>query len=532
MNYDIWLRIVACISTSVFFFVATHKCLGAMQQSGYNARRFLKWLKRKDNLYFNRLSLFSLLLFLFCAITSLSFSFLGNRYGVMISALPFLGFCVLFCVADGKYALKIPVKYTPRLKRLSLTYLLFIAVFSYLFISVLYFVKRWINVDVYSVFAYLPYAVMPMFLPVLLIFVNGVEGYFERRNNAKFVKKATQKLNGSPARRIAVVGSYGKTTVKHILATLLGEEYSVCFTPQSYNTPIGVAKTVLSKDFDDKQIFIAEMGARKKGDIQELCEIVKPDYALLTGVCGQHVESFGSIKGVAKAKAEVLAYAKTPVLCSEKAYAVLKEYSIPLDNAEKLVDGAKNVKLFFDKTEFDLPIYGKMFHVETTLLGMAGVENISLAVALCERLGMDEENIKRGIAKIQPTEHRLQLSVQNGIYILDDSYNANPMSAKEGIDALLRFNGRKFIVTPGIVETGVLEETINGELGSRLVEIDEVILVGDTLVGTVKEGYISAGGDAEKLRIFPTLQEAQGYLAERVQEGDAVLFLNDLPDVY
>ena len=172
--------------------------------------------------------------------------------------------------------------------------------------------------------------------------------------------------------------------------------------------------------------------------------------------------------------------------------------------------------------------------VKTSLLGEAAVENIKLAVRLCLELGLTAEDIVRGIEKLKPVPHRLQLIENNGVYILDDGYNCNPRSAREAIEALKRFGGRKCIVTPGIVECGVLEERINGELGEEIAkaDFDKVIFVGETLVNVVKRGYDAAGGSAEKCVKAKSLDDAKKQLSTWLQTGDAVLFLNDLPDVY
>ena len=185
-------------------------------------------------------------------------------------------------------------------------------------------------------------------------------------------------------------------------------------------------------------------------------------------------------------------------------------------------------------TEFTLCAGGKEIFVSTKLLGGAAVENIALAARLCRELGMTAEEIAAGIAKLQPVPHRLQLIENGGAYILDDGYNCNAVGAKQALAALGRFAGRKCVVTPGIIECGVLEEGINGELGAEIARLapDMVILVGDTLVGAVKEGYKAAGGDEKKLSVVQDLQGAQKLLGEWVGKGDAVLFLNDLPDVY
>ena len=153
---------------------------------------------------------------------------------------------------------------------------------------------------------------------------------------------------------------------------------------------------------------------------------------------------------------------------------------------------------------------------------------------LCVELGMTADEIMRGVEKLKPIPHRLQLTENGGVYILDDGYNCNPKGAEEALLALSRFAGKKYLVTPGIVECGILEEKINGELGKKIAQFgfDKVILVGHTLVTSVKKGFENAGGDMETLILAEGLDQAQAILKASLQEGDAVLFLNDLPDVY
>jgi UDP-N-acetylmuramoyl-tripeptide--D-alanyl-D-alanine ligase len=185
-------------------------------------------------------------------------------------------------------------------------------------------------------------------------------------------------------------------------------------------------------------------------------------------------------------------------------------------------------------TAFTMKVYGENIEFKTALLGRMAAENIRLAVMLCVELGMTAEEIMRGIEKLQPVPHRLQLTHNNGVYILDDGYNCNPKGAEEALKALARFAGRKCLVTPGIVECGVLEEKINGELGEKIASFhfEKTILVGNTLVACVKKGFENAGGDMETLTVVESLDKAQTILKGYLQEGDAVLFLNDLPDVY
>lgn len=533
--FNVWERIIISLVGTLIACIATRKMLGAMQQSGYKNRVFLRWLGRKDNLQFNRLCVLALCLALATAITALCFSFLGEKGAVALSFAVYFGLFIAYLYADKTYALKVGLKPSGRANRLFVCYGFWTACASYILVAGLDALLIVNGSKLYALVAFVPFAILPVLLPFLLCFANLTIGWAENFRNKKFVKRAGQVLDESEIIRVGVVGSYGKTSVKNILKTLLQEKYSVVATPESYNTPMGIAKTVFSSEFQGKQIFIAEMGARKEGDISELCALVKPDYALFTGVCKQHVETFGSEENVWKEKSEILRYPVKKAVCGAglKAYVVGENF----DGNKVAVLGENtvvNAEFTATKTRFVIRINGKEIQGETELLGASAVENIALAVALCLELGLSVEEVERGIRKLQPIPHRLQCLQANGVFILDDGYNANPKGAKEAIVALQRFSGRKCVVTPGIVECGVLEEEINAELGAEIASagIDKVILVGETLVTAVKNGYLSAGGEKSAIETVKTLAHAQEILKDWLREGDAVLFLNDLPDVY
>ena len=532
---EVMIRIVSSAVTACLLCFSTLKLLGAMQQSGYKNGSFWHWLTRKDNLQFNRLAVLSLCLVLVSAVTSLCFSFLGERIALLISAVPFFVLILLFRYSDGKFALKVPMKRTGRVMRLLVVYWFLTACVAYVFIFVSHFFAELNGSFIYGLLQYALVGVLPALLPFLLIAANALTADFEELRNKKFVKRAGQVLDEHEIIRIGVVGSYGKTSVKNILETLLSEKYAVVATPESYNTPMGIAKTVFSPEFEGKQIFIAEMGARKKGDIAELCALVKPDYAVFTGICEQHIQGFGSLENVWAEKSEILKCGAKKVVCGKGLKERVKtDFVGSMDEMILMESGATDVHLGAIATAFCMDIYGQKVAMKTSLLGNAAVENICLAVQLCMELGLTAEEIVRGVEKLKPIPHRLQLIENKGIYILDDGYNCNPESAVEAIEALKRFGGRKCIVTPGIVECGVLEKTINGALGEKIAKanFEKVIFVGPTLVDAVKSGYEAAGGDLDKCIGAYTLESAQKLLSAWLQPGDAVLFLNDLPDVY
>ena len=532
---EVMMRIIASLLTTLLLCLSTMKMLGALQQSGYKRDSFWHWLKRKDNLYFNRLAVLSFCLALTSTVTALCFSFLGVRGALLTASVPFFGLLLLFWRMDTKYALKVQTRFTGRLRRLFIVYAFLLACVSYAFAATLGFLAKWNGSELYGLIAYAPFAVLPALTPILLTLANAITYNFEEKRNQRYIKRAGQVLDEQEIIRIGVVGSYGKTSVKNILKTILSEKYSVVETPQSYNTPMGIAKTVCSPDFHKKQIFIAEMGARKAGDIADLCGMIKPDYAVFTGVCEQHIQGFGSLENIWAEKSKILRCGAKKVVCGAGLKErILQEFPDELGQTILVDDEDFEVDTGAAATAFKMRIFGETVEMKTVLLGRMAAENIRLAAYIAIELGMTADEIVQGVEKLQPIPHRLQLIESGGIYILDDGYNCNPKGAEEAIAALMRFSGRKCVVTPGIVECGVLEEKINGELGEKLAKADlnKTILVGNTLVGAVKKGYERAGGDMTVLEKAETLEKAQELLKEFLQEGDAVLFLNDLPDVY
>ena len=528
---DIVVRLIASAVTAWLFCFSTRKLLGAMQQSGYKYGVFRRWLFRKDNLYYNRLAVFALCLGLSTAIFALCFFFLGVRAARVCSAIPFFALFFLFQWVDGQFALKVSIKKTGRVNRLFVAYLLTVWAVCFGVLTLLFYLAKWNGSDIYAAVAYVPFAIMPLLLPAILCIVNFCTGIFENARNKRFVKTAKKMLDRADMIRIGVVGSYGNTSVKNILATVLAEKYEVLATPESFNTPMGIAKTVRSLDFDGKQVLIAEMGARKRGDIAELCDMVKPDYAVFTGVCEQHILTFQTVENVWLEKSEILRCNAKKVVCGES----LKD---KVEDGEGVIIASKayvqDLCMEATETSFTLVLDGERVAVKTCLLGGSAVENILLAALLCKEMGMTAAEIERGLAKVEPVPHRLQLIRSGKAYILDDGYNCNPLGAREAISALMRFQGERCIVTPGIVECGVLEEKINGELGEYIAKAapEKVILVGETLISCVKEGYKNGGGDMSRLVCVESLDGAKLVLAEWMQEGNAVLYLNDLPDVY
>jgi UDP-N-acetylmuramoyl-tripeptide--D-alanyl-D-alanine ligase len=362
----------------------------------------------------------------------------------------------------------------------------------------------------------------------LICLASLIAKIYENPHNKGFIKKAKAKIEGSDIKVVGITGSFGKTSAKNILACMLSKKYKVLSTPSSHNTPMGLARAINGNDLANYDIFIAEMGARNVGDIAELCDIAKPDYSLITGVCPQHLESFGSEENIVKTKAEIISATKDSCVIAGDCFDLFANF----DGKKIKCDCVSNILSSCEGVEFTLTIDGNSASVKSKLLGEHSAYNIGLCATLAYKMGISFEDICKAIEQVDYIEHRLQLIKSNGVNIIDDGYNANIKGAEAAIEVLKKFDGKKIVVTPGIVELGILERQENASLGAKLVGLDDVILVGDTLVGCVKQGYLDNGGDEKKLSVVPTLSAAQQKLKGILQSGDTVLFLNDLPDIY
>ena len=340
---------------------------------------------------------------------------------------------------------------------------------------------------------------------------------------------------------IGVTGSYGKTTTKFILSRILSEKYNVVATPQSFNTPMGVVRTIREKIEPQTQIFICEMGAKNIGDIKEICDIVHPKYGIITSVGEQHLETFKTVDNVFKTKFEL-------------ADEVLKnggEVFVNGDSAELIKRIDPSLYTLYGTGDFDIKAqslsYGRngsevtsvagdiKIPLSSRLLGLHSVINITGAAALALRLGVTPENIRFAVSSLKPTEHRLELKPYiNGSTLIDDAYNANPEGCIEAVRVLSSFdNMKKVIVTPGLIELGAKEYDCNFALGVEAAKkCDIIILVGLNRSKPLKEGAESVDFNPNNLYVVKSFKEAMGVYGKIADKNTVVLLENDLPDNY
>lgn len=386
-------------------------------------------------------------------------------------------------------------------------------------------------------------AILSTISPLLVLVANFLNKPVEKAVNQHYINDAKRLLKSCPdLLTIGVTGSYGKTSVKYILHTLLQAEFETLKTPESYNTPMGVVKAIRSMLRATHQIFVCEMGARHVGDIKELCDIVCPSMGIITSVGPQHLETFFSIENVKKTKFEL-----ADALPSDGTIFLNMED----ENIRSWVDHVRcrtvsyglSDRWDYYATDISASTKGTTFTLHTPrsgsevfttrLVGAHNVINIVGAMAICCELGIPLTLLKGQVRKLQSVPHRLQLIRRNDITIIDDSFNSNPTGSRAAIDALALFDGCKILVTPGMVELGEKQDELNCAFGAYAAGVcDHVMLVGKRQTQSIYDGLLSAGYPGSRIYVADDLQDAlsHAYAVSADGKEKIILLENDLPD--
>ena len=379
----------------------------------------------------------------------------------------------------------------------------------------------------------------------LNIFANLVNRPLESSVRKWYINDAKKKLQSVDGIKIiGITGSYGKTSVKFYLQTLLQAKYNTLVTPESYNTPMGVVRTIREHLKPTHEIFVCEMGARYVGDIKELCDIVHPEMGVITSVGPQHLETFGGIEQVKNTKfelADALPAGGTIFLNGDNEYIQQKagQYqNVVFYYSEK--DGKDGYRAHMTAvsqlgTEFTMTTPdGETEDFQMRLVGAHNIINVAGAIAVAHMLGISLKELKIPVRRIQPVEHRMQLREHGEVTIIDDAYNSNPIGSKAAVETLKLFDGVRILITPGMVELGDKEEEYNYKFGTYAADCcDYILLVGKKHTEPIRKGVIEAGFDEKKCHTYDRLEEALSYAHSIKAEGHKYILLeNDLPDNY
>ena len=378
---------------------------------------------------------------------------------------------------------------------------------------------------------YCPVLVLPTVLLSWLILLP-----IENLIKLSYILKAQKKLKQMGCCVILITGSYAKTSTKNLLNAFLSTKYDTVCSPKSFNTPIGLAKFI-NEIKGNPQYIILEGGAKQKGDIAKICKLFKPTHAIITGVVAQHLKTFKTLQNVIKTKGEVLKFLPKDGYCvlnadddNSKIYFLQNPNAISV--GKKGVDFAiKEVKVSLNGTEFKIVTKNdKETSLATPLLGSISAQNITFAYALATKLGCDKNQIAKVVNDLDYIPHRLQLIKQGNRYILDDSYNANPLGVDAFLEVLNCFPSPKCVVSQGIVETGKDTFLYNYSFAKKLSKIVDYCAILGQNKKILYKGLIDGGLSKDKIFICDTLKDATTKINLNASSGGVIAFQNDLPD--
>lgn len=386
---------------------------------------------------------------------------------------------------------------------------------------------------------------------LLLIAANVLMRPIEAAVRRGFLRRARSRLDSIDPLVIAIAGSYGKTSTKHILAHLLQAYGETLATPKSFNTLMGVSRTVNDALESRHRTFLVEMDAYAPGEIASICRLVRPRHAVLTSLGPQHLERFVTMERIAAALYEtvealpadgfVVVYGgdRQTVALAERARAEgrgVVTYGMEGDaGALDVVAAEVSINGRGGRFAWNWPAEGLSHRIAVPLLGRHQVLNVSAALAVVHRLGLPLQPALDAVATLSPVEHRLQpVPTGNAITVIDDSYNANPVGVHNGLEVLAELDaGARILVTPGLVELGDVEDAENRRYGEHAARVCDHVIVVDARPGRALREGLHAGGMADdRVHVVRSLEEATAVVGRVAVAGDAVLFANDLPDTY
>ncbi len=519
--------IIAFMACIFYAFYKYKKALQMLQQNWYNeGNRYLKWLSHNVK----KVVCFSELLLLAVFIP------FDYQFKIIVLDILLLYLCYAYSQKNKKDQTKIKLVVTKRIKRLIMT------------ISLVYLIPVLFSVyfEQSPVLIILCFIIFNTFAYLIVYFANIINKPIEKMVFLYYKRQAITKLKNMPYMKvIGITGSYGKTSSKNILYDILSIKFNSFKTPKNFNTTYGLINSI--NNYLDKfcDYFIAEMGAFKQGDIKELCDLMQPQFGIITTIGTAHLESFGNQENIINGKFELIeSLPSNGIGILNMDDPLQRNYNIKnkcnilwISTENKNADlYATNIKITSDGTKFDCFFKGdkKKYTFETNLLGDHNVYNILAGVLLGYKLGINIDRLQSAVSRVQPVEHRLQLKHYNEkISIIDDAYNSNPVGSKKALDVLRLMPGKRVIVTPGMIELGSEQYKLNYEFGQQISKVaDYVILVGEKQTKPIYEGLVDSHYDKTKICVINDVKKAFRIIDDFSDKKIYVLLENDLPDIF
>jgi UDP-N-acetylmuramoyl-tripeptide--D-alanyl-D-alanine ligase len=532
--------------------------LHLFQQEEYDGRRFLAWLWC-ERAFDRRLSLALLALFTVQMVTWAEPSGWLWIYASALAPGVTGAACLIAAVVerDPRKTAKKPLAMTARAKRvyaIGLTLTVVLSIASLLLIGFMddtlgAAIKRGSSLPIVTLGApwWLGWIVAVQLVPVTLVVANLLLAPFEARVQARYWREAYEKLQRLHPIVIAITGSYGKTSIKHILGHVLETAGPTLITPGSVNTAMGIARTIRERLGPHHRYFVVEMGAYGIGSIERLCALTPPRIGIISAIGKAHYERFKSLDAVARAKFELAEAVSdndgTVILASDVLqFAWPREFveghremvvSVGADDGADLV--VKTVRQQPAGIVAEISWRGRGYELRAPLFGLHQGGNIALAFAAAGTLGLPPEDVVASLKSTPQIAHRLEVKRQGeGPVVIDDAYNSNPVgfaSALALLDALRRPGGRRILVTPGMAELGSEHEAEHTRIGRlAAAHVDVLVAVAPHRVAPLATAFAEAAPERDIVSC-PSFADAQIWLDRNLAGPDVVLIENDLPDL-
>ncbi len=339
------------------------------------------------------------------------------------------------------------------------------------------------------------------------------------------------------ARKIAIAGSYGKTSMKEMLQTILSVKLNVRATPGNKNTLAGNSFFIQNL-LGDEDVLVFEFGESYVGDIAALCQLVQPQIGIITGITEAHLDTFDSQENLVGTIYELSDYLGEAHVYKNADSDYIREHIVGHDRLAYSHTGVNgwtvtDIHTSLQGVSFIAHRDGRSLPLVSGLIGAHHVGPLITCVDIAHRLGLNDEEIATGVARTKPFEHRMQTYILHGATIIDDTYNGNPVGIRSGLSVLRTVEARRRIyVTPGLVGLGEKSDTIHEAIGREIARsADVVVLMKNSTTDALRRG-VERGGFKGRLILVGEPLEFYQNIDQFVAAGDVVLMQNDWTDNY
>ena len=352
------------------------------------------------------------------------------------------------------------------------------------------------------------------------------------------LKVARKIFTDHPGKKIVILGSYGKTTVKELLAAVLSEGKKVAATPANENV-LSSHVRFAQRLQGDEDILILELGEGEPGDIARFAELIQPTHAVITGLAPAHLDKYKDLDAVAADLLAINQYVTPENLYishqSQELATRLLAVAHQKFGTDRVLDWhIEDVSSSTHGTTFTLVTGRRSIRFQSSIIGEHLAAPLAFVAAFAMKLGLSEELATKGIAKTKPFAHRMQPYQLGGAWIVDDTYNGNLEGIRAGTQLLANLDAaRKVYVTPGLVDQGTETERVHREIGALIAAAhpDKVVLMRNSVTDFIKAGLEQAAYDGELIVQDDPLNFYTN-LESFVAAGDVILMQNDWTDNY